>query len=569
MVKTPAFDSRSAPPNGAPDIIMHGGTIVTLDREIPRAEAVAVKNGRVQAIGRRRGIVETAGKKTEVIDLHGLTIVPGFNDVHAHMEREGLKEQRLSLAGASCIDDILRRIADQTKTTPPGEWIVTMPVGASPHYFGGPETLAEGRMPTSRELDRVAPDNPVCISAVFGNWGAPPGYTALNSRALQLNGITRDTEPRCKGVEILRDTAGEPSGVLVEHNARPTVEFDVLPAVPRFTYCDRVQGIRRSMQLYNAVGTTSVYEGHGSAAQTIAAYRELWEGGELTVRVALVVSPAWRDVAEARAVMRDWLAYARGRGLGDPWLTISGVHIALGGDAVVAELARRDLPNTGWSGFVEQANSLGDYRDYCMLAAEYDLRVHTIVADLLADVVPILEKVAERHPIGRRRWVIEHIGRARVEDLKKLKQLGLFVTTIPAYFVWKEGGRYVDDPDFGDSVVPHRSLLTLGVPISCATDNIPYDPFFTMWVAATRHERHQNRVLGPNQRLSGEQALRLMTAEGAWLTFEEDRKGAITPNNFADLAVLSDDPTKVDPEELKDLQCHATMVDGKLIFGDL
>ena len=504
-----------------------------------------------------------------MINLRGLTVVPGFNDAHAHMEREGLKEQRLSLAGAGCIDDILELIANQAKTAPPGEWIVTMPVGDPPHYFGGPETLSERRMPTRDELDRVVPDNPVCISAVFGNWGAPPGYTALNSRALLLNRITRDSKPRCSGVEILRDTSGEPTGIIVEHNDRPTVEFDLLPAVPRFSNSDRVEGIRRSMQLYNSVGTTSVYEGHGSAAQTIEAYRELWERGELTVRVALVVSPAWRDVAEARTVMRDWLAYAKGRGLGDPWLRISGVHIALGGDPVVAELARRDLPNTGWSGFVEQANSLEDYRDYCMSAAEYDLRVHTIVGDRLADVVPVLEQVAERYPIGQRRWVIEHVGRARVEDLQRLKRLRTLVTTIPAYYVWKGGSWYLDDPDFGNSVVPHRSLLELGIPISCATDNIPYDPFFTMWVMANRHERHGNRVLGPEQCVSGEQALHLMTAAGAWLTFEESRKGTISPGKFADLAVLSDDPTEIDPEDLRDLQCRATIVNGRFVFRDL
>lgn len=554
---------------GAPDLILHGGRVVTLDDKVPRAEAVSVRGGRIQAVGAKPEIVALAEPATELIDLDGLAVVPGFNDTHAHMEREGLKTVRPSLAGARSVDDILRRIAEIARDTPPGAWIVTMPVGAPPHYFDGPDTLAEGRMPTRLELDRAAPDNPVCIAAVFGNWGAPPGFTALNTLALRRNGISRDSVPRCAGVEIVRDEAGEPTGVIIEHNGRPTVEFDLLRAVPRFTPDDRLEGLRRSMRLYNAAGTTSVYEGHGCAAATIGLYRTLWERGEMTVRAALVVSPAWRDAHEARAVMRDWLAHARGRGLGDPFLSVSGVHIAFGGDTVVADLARADLPNTGWSGFVEQANTAKDYRDYCMLAAEFDLRVHTIVGDRLAEIVPILEAVAERFPLGPRRWVIEHIGRARLEDLGKLKTLGLLVTTIPVYYLWKGGGWYAQDADAGDSVVPHRSLLDLGIPVAAGTDNIPYDPAFTLWCMATRHERHHNRVLGPGQRLSGTEALRLMTEAGARLTFEEDRKGTITPGKFADLAVLSDDPTTADPEALKDLRCHATLVGGRVVHRDL
>src|SRR5262249_43960415 len=183
------------------------------------------------------------------------------------------------------------------------------------------------------------------------------------------------------------DAGGEPTGVIIERNPRPTVEFDLLPAVPRFGFAERVAGARLSMQLYNACGTTSIYEGHGSAPETIAVYRHLWERGELTMRIGLVVSPSWNDVAEARAAMRDWLAFARGRGLGDPWLRISGVHVAFGGDRRVASLARKNLPDTGWAGFVEQAHTEDEFRDACFLAAEHDLRLHTIVSDSLHKVV--------------------------------------------------------------------------------------------------------------------------------------------------------------------------------------
>ena len=410
---------------GGADLILTGGRVITMDASSPSAEAVAVRDGRISAVGTSNEIRELVGTQTESIDLDGLTVIPGFNDTHAHMDREGLKAQRTSLQGAQSITDILQRIAAVAAETPVGEWIVTMPVGTPPCYFGGPETLTEGRMPTRQELDSVAPSHPVCIAGVFANWGAPPGYTALNSRALALNNIDRNTVPRCSGIEIKRDELGEPTGVIVESNQRPFIEFDLLPAVPRFGLDERVGGIRHSMQVYNAVGTTSVYEGHGLGAQTVAAYRELWEKGELTVRVALTLSPAWRDIVEAKTIMRDWLGHARGRGMGDPWFWITGVHIAYGGEASGANLARQDLPNTGWSGFVEQAVSKNEYRDYCLAAAEHDLRVHTIVGDDLEDLIPTLIHVAERYPIGERRWIIEHIGRARQKDLETLKKLGV------------------------------------------------------------------------------------------------------------------------------------------------
>ena len=556
-------------PDAAPDLILHGGIVVTLDDARPRAEAVAIRGGIVQEVGDTESILARATAATEAIDLDGRTVVPGFNDVHAHMDREGLKQLRPSLAGARCIADILEIVAGLARETPAGDWIVTMPVGAPPYYFGGPDTLAERRMPTRQELDAAAPDHPVCIGAAFGNWGAPPGYTALNTRALALNGIDAGTSPRCRGVEIARDDAGMPTGVIVEHNARPTAEFDLLPAVPRFSYTDRMEGLRRSMKIYNAVGTTSVYEGHGLAAQTIAAYRELWERGEMSVRAALVLSPAWRDVGEAREAGRDWLAFARGRGIGDPWLTITGVHVAVGGDPQVAELARADLPNTGWSGFVEQANTLAEYRDYCLVAAEHHLRVNTIVGDRLADVLPVLELVNDKYPLAGRRWVIQHVARTTTGELQRVQRLGLLVTTIPVYYLWKGGSWYIDDPDGGESVVPHCTMLDLGIPLSAGTDNIPFDPFFTLWTIATRHERRTGRVLGAGQRLSGAEALRLMTREGAWLSFEENRKGILAPGRFADMAVLSDDPCSIDPEALKDLACHATVVGGRIVHRDL
>ncbi|QCO06528.1 amidohydrolase (plasmid) [Azospirillum argentinense] len=547
--------------------MLRNARAITFDPARPRASAVALAGDRILAVGGEE-VVALATTSTEVIDLGGATLIPGFNDAHAHMEREGLKRLRPSLAGARSVGDILELVRAAAAETPPGQWIVTMPIGTPPFFFDGVATLAEGRPPDRHELDRAAPDHPVYIPGLFGNWGKPPGHSVLNSRALALNGITAATVPTCSGIEILKDADGEPTGVIVERNSRPTVEFDLLPAVPRFGFAERLEGVRLSQRLYNAQGTTSVYEGHGSAPETISVYRRLWELGELTVRVGLVVSPSWADIAEARRAMRDWLAHARGAGLGDPWLRLSGVHIAYGGDPAVACCARANLPDTGWSGFVEQALTPTDFREACLLAAEHDLRLHTIVSDKLHEVVPVLEAVNERHRLAGRRWVIEHIGRARLADLEALKRLDVLVTTIPTYFLWKGGAAYLEEPDGGDLVVPHAHLLRLGIPTAIATDNIPYDPFFTLWTVCNRRERTSGRAIGPDQRLDAETALRLFTVAGAALTFDEGWKGPLRPGFAADLAVLSEDPTAIDPERLRDLRCRLTVVGGRIVHRE-
>lgn len=555
-------DRRSRPST----LVLRNASIHTFHAARPQAHAIALADGRVVAYDDEATAL--AGPAVRVIDLEGATVIPGINDSHAHMEREGLKTLRPSLAHARSVEDVLRVVRAQARDTPPGEYIVTMPVGTPPYYFGGAAQLAEGRLPSRQELDAAAPDHPVYIPAPFGNWGRPPGRGALNSLALARNGLTPASQPRCSGIELGRDAFGELNGSIVEHNARPAVEFDLLPDVPRFGFAERLKGLRISQQRYHAKGTTSIYEGHGCAPETISVYRKLWEDGDLTMRSTLVVSPAWSDLGEAARAMRDWLATARGRGLGDPWFRVSGIHIAYGGDPVVACCARANLPDTGWSGFVEQAVTPSDSRALCLLAAEHDLRVNVIVSDKLHEVVPVLREVDARYPLAGRRWVVQHIARSRVDDLSALKALDILVTTIPTYFLWKGGAAYLDEPDGGEHVVPHAAMLALGLDVSLATDNIPYDPFHTLWVAGIRQERLTGRVIGPGQALSARDALHAFTVAGARLSFDEDWKGPLAPGFAADLAVLDRDPMRLPPEAWREVQCTMTIVGGRIVHGD-
>src|SRR5882724_2592178 len=147
------------------DLILRNGEIITFDPQQPRASALAIAGGRIAAVG--AGAEDLRGSATRVVDLQGRCVIPGINDTHAHMEREGLKEQRPSLAGAASVDEILRRIRDAAARTPRGSWIVTMPIGAPPYYFDALSTLAERRMPTKGELDAAAPGHAVYIPGLF------------------------------------------------------------------------------------------------------------------------------------------------------------------------------------------------------------------------------------------------------------------------------------------------------------------------------------------------------------------------------------------------------------------
>ena len=563
-------DGRSAmEASVAPPLLLRGGTIITMDDARPAAEAILIQEGSVAAVGRDAELTPQLPTGVEILDLEGRYVIPGLIDAHAHMEREGLKDIRLSLAGCRSIPEVLERIAAAAAETPVGEWIVTMPAGTAPYYLDGPLALAEQRLPNREELDRAAPKHPVYIMAPFGTWSRVPAKAALNSMALRVSGIEDGAEARCGGVEFERDPQGRLTGIVVETNERPTLEFDILKDVPRFTPQQRLDAIRRSMRVYNAAGTTSIYEGHGSYAASVANYQQLWEQKELTVRVSLTISPAWKDPQEARRIMQDWLGFARSRGLGDEWLRVSGVFIGFAGNACVAELTRESLPDTGWTGFVEWCNDEEQYAAMVALAAEFDLRVHTVILEDLGRVLPIFERLAERYPIASRRWVMEHVGQLAPADYARVRDLGIIVTTIPVYQLWKNGEVYFDAPNDGNEVAAHKSLMEAGVPVAIGTDNIPVSLFKTMAVTRQRQERDTGRVIGPNQKLDGISALKTCTINAARLSFEEDIKGSLAPGKLADLLVLADNPIVMEPEALNTLQPEATMVAGRFVHRSL
>ena len=548
----------------AADLVFDNGHILTLDPRRPVVAALAVAGGRVLATGGRGDVRRWRDRRTKVLDLRGATVIPGLVDAHAHLDREGLKLIYPSLARCRSIADIqqlIRRLAAGRK---PGEWIVTMPIGSPPFYQDAPSGLAEGRWPTRAELDAAAPEHPVYVRGIWGYWNRPPVYSVANSRALTLAGITGETAAP-SGVDILKDAAGQPTGVFVERNAIQVLEFTLMRAAPRFTPAERLRALRESQRRYAARGVTAVYEGHGIAPEVLATYRESHARGELTLRCSLAVSPTW-EAAEAARAIPALAAWAGGRGLGDDRLRVGGICLHYGGDAEVARILHAAQPYTGWAGFVESANDPAAYRAQAELAAAHGLRVNTLVTRCLPEVLDVWEDVARRHPIRDLRWVLVHLNAATPEQITRIRRLGAVATTNPISYLYRSAGDEVARlGGAADQLLPHRSLARQRVPFGIATDNKPADPWVAFAAVVARRDMRTGQVVGERERLTRGQALAALTGGGAFVTFNERERGRLAPGWMADLAVLEHDPLTAPLENLVGQTARLTMVGGEII----
>ena len=549
------------------DTIFQNGRVIAVDGTDTVHQAVSIRNGTVHAVGSDEQALAGSSPGAAIIDLGGRTLIPGIIDIHAHLDREGLKSIYPSLEGMRSIPDILAMIRSLVESVKPGEWVVTMPIGDPPNYGDMPEQLAEKRFPTRWELDAVAPDNPVYIRGIWTPWNVPPSVSVANSAALAIAGIGRGAVSPDSSIVIDRDASGEPTGIIQDFNRFPAVEFTLMRAVPRFTHRHRVEALKSSMAAYNAAGTTGIYEGHGVAPEVLNAYKEVWDAGGMTVRARLVVSPEWRTVNDARKEWSRWAHAASGAGLGDDMLRISGCYIGYGGSRFTARARMGQLPYTGWAGFIDSHHSRTFYRDLVWSAAQNNIRVHTIVRGLMEEVLGVFDEVNESFPIAGKRWILEHTLEASPEQLKRIQRLGLVVETIPLTELWLRGGANLKDPAMANQATAHRSYQEHRIPYGFGTDNKPYNPFMTLWAAVARKERVTGRVLGPQQRLDRLDALRAFTLGGAYFSFDEGVRGSLVPGKQADLAVLSDDFLDVDEDRLPELRSLLTMVGGKIVHG--
>ncbi len=366
----------------------------------------------------------------------------------------------------------------------------------------------------------------------------------------------------------MKDAAGEPTGVLVEHNLIQVLEFTLMRLVPRFTHADRLAALAASQRAYAARGVTAVYEGHGIAPEVLAVYREAHERGALRLRASLAVSPTWEGPLEASTGLREVAAWAGGRGLGDDMLRVAGICLHYGGDAKVARVLHEGQPYTAWAGFVESANTHEAYALQALLAARLGLRVNTLVTRCLPQVLDVWEQVDRQHPIRRLRWVLVHLHTADGVQLERIKRLGAVATTNPISYLWRSGADEAAKlAGAADTLLPHRSLQRRRIPFGLATDNKPADPWAAFAAVVGRRDMTSGLVLGPAERLSRVDALRALTVGGAWITHTEREAGTLAPGRRADLAVLEGDPLTLPLEALPEMRVRLTMVGGRLAHG--
>jgi predicted amidohydrolase YtcJ len=551
-------------------LVLRNAKIITVDARSTIAQAIAIGGERILAVGPDAAMAAHTAPATRVLDLKGRPVTPGLIDGHAHMDREALRSVFPSLGRVRSIKDIQDRIAALARGKQPGEWIVTMPIGDPPYYFDVPDILAENRWPTRQELDAAAPDNPVYIRSIWGHWrGTMPLVSCANSEALKRAGVTRDTAPPVATLTIQKDGNGDPTGVFVEQEMQPVAELCWFREAARFSHADRVHALTDSARLYHGFGTTSIYEGHGVATELLRAYKEVHRSGALTMRAALASSPNWKAAGSAPLgpMIEAWGGWLGEPAIGDQWLKMSGLFLALGRTAS-DNLRGTAAPYTGWAGFNSDAGLPREQLNEALLhCAANDIRVATIGGAAGLGMLDFFEQVDRQIPLKGRRWVMAHVNVVTPRDLERIARMGLVLTTHTNAYLYKTLDATADrlPPERHGEIVPMNALREAGVTVSLATDNVPVSLFHPLAQTVARKGLRSGRVIAPGEALSRIEALRCATANGAYLTFDEDEKGTLEPGKLADLAVLSGDPLTVAEEQLSGLTAHMTMVGGRIV----
>ncbi len=548
------------------DIVLTNAKVITVDAAFSVAEAVAIAGERILAVGSAADVRSYVTTETRVFDLNGRAVMPGLIDGHAHMDREGLKSVFPSLGKVRSIKDIQDRIADLARRSRPGDWIVTMPIGDPPYYFDMPDLLLEKRWPTRQELDAAAPNNPVFIRSIWGYWRHTlPLVCCANSMALKRAGITRDTVSPVETLTIDRDSCGDPTGIFLEHELQPIAELYWFRDAPGFTRADRARTLPEAAKAYHAFGTTSIFEEHGVATELLRAYKDAHRAGTLSMRASLVISPDWKtvgDVSISRFV-QAWAGWLGEPALGDDYLKMTGLFVDIGRNPA-SDIRAQSAPYTGWAGF-NYATGLPRERvkELLLACAHNDIRAVAIWPNM----IDLFEEVDREIPLHGRRWVLGHISTLSPHDIERIARMGLVVTAHTNRYVFKEGHLLQKrlPSERHKEIAPIRSLLDAGVKVALATDNVPVSLFWPVWQTIARMNRYTNQPVVPEQALTREQALRCATVNGAYVTFDETKKGSLEPGKLADLAVLSDDPLTVEEIRIREISAEMTMVGGRVV----
>ena len=533
------------------DIVLLNGKIVTVDANDRIAEAVAVKNGKIVRVGSNHEIEALVGEKTKVIDLKGKTLLPGFIDSHTHLADATLSLKYFVDARTppnKSIFEILERIKERTRETPLGQWII-----AQGSMFQECK-LIEKRYPNKDELDGAAPDHPVVMLA-------SAHVSIVNSKALEVAGITKDA-PDPPGGKIERDgKTSEPTGVLREC-------YELLP-IPYYTREQIKEAVKLGAQKWWVQqGITTVHCFAGSYAMNI--YQELLEEGELPLRIHWVVYTEDHKVG-----LNSLLNLGIRTGFGNDWIKIGGLKIFVDGAFMGLSAATYEpyvgMPN--YCGLLKLSSQ--ELTEIVVKAHKEGIRlcIHAIgdkaqdiALDAIEEALKVLPKKDHRHRI-------EHLGNVLTskERIRRAKRLGVIpVPTVEWIYAYGDFIETYLGHKRARQSFPIKSLLKEGLrppgsSDTLGTEPLSINPFFSIWCAVNRRT-FAGGILIPEESISVMDAIRMYTINGAYAGFEENIKGSIEPGKLADMIVISDDILTIPIDKIKDIQVEMTIIDGKMVY---
>ncbi len=508
------------------DLILKNANVITINPEQPTAELVAIKGDKILLVAGNESLESVRGTRTKIVDCHGKTVVPGFNDAHCHIFSFIRKLLSIDLgpSSVSSIGDIKAVVHHQAQNTPPGKWLT----GTDYNEF----YLTEKRCPTRWDIDEVAPDHPVVLAHRSLH------ACVLNSLALSLAGITRET-PEPPGGLISRDlSTGEPNGLLFE-----MLGYIREKVIPPLSEEELTKSIDLANRHYLSQGITSLQEATVvNNFNQWQRFHQLKDTGKLKSRLSMM--PGIEAISQFQEA-----GLASGSG---------NNQLRLGGTKVILSETTGQLypPQPELNQQVLNAHQAG-----------FQLAIHAIEPSTVEAAITTLEYAHSHLPQAGRRHRIEHCSECPPHLLKRLAKLQTVVVTQPP-FLYYSGERYLAEIPASRLRWLYRikSLINSGLVVAGSSDSpvAPNNPLVGIYAAVTRQAESGQQLL-PREGISASQALAMYTTNAAYASFEEDIKGSITQGKLADMVLLSDDPTKTPPEEIKEIKFEMTIIDGKVV----
>jgi predicted amidohydrolase YtcJ len=532
-----------------PDCVLHNARIAT--NGVPSfAEALAIKDGKISAVGTDDEILRQRGPATSVIDAKGRTVIPGLNDSHMHPIRGGLNyNMELRWDGVPSLADALRMLREQAARTPAPQWVRV--VGGWTEF-----QFAERRMPTLDEINAAAPETPVFVLHLYDR-------AFLNGAALRAVGYTKDT-PAPLGGEIQRDKRGNPTGLLI---ARPNamILYSALFKGPKLAREDQMNSSRLFMRELNRFGITSVIDAGGGFQNYPDDYdiiTELHKRGELTVRFAynLFTQKPNQELSD----FERWTQMTR-PGEGDDFFRVNGA-----GEMLVFSAA-------DFEDFLEPRPDMQPLMEEQLKAVVHHLvenrwpfRLHTTYDETITRALNVYEEVNREVPFKGLHWFFDHCETISDRNIERVKALGGGIAVQDRmafqgeYFVDRYGATQAQ------RTPPIRRMIEAGVPVGAGTDATrvsSYNPFVALYWLITGKTVGGTSLYPESNRFDRAQALRLYTVGSSWFSSEDGKKGSLLPGQLADLSVLSADYFSIPEEQIKSLESVLTIVGGRVVFA--